>query len=143
MSDLHTVDCDVEPFVPNGWKVEEHKKGGQLPLDLSKIKLHLLPNQKNDRLIEGNELRKKLVSEPVLNANVLDYLLAHQLIPEDWKRDAYVNIRFIFFWGTIYRHPYDYLCVRFLCWNGNAWYWSYHWLGCGWDGYSPAAVLAS
>jgi len=34
-----------------------------------------------------------------MNANVLDYLLAHpELIPEDWKN------KYVFFWGTIYRY---------------------------------------
>src|SRR3989338_6301008 len=41
----HVIDCDADPFLPQGWKgVEYHKKGGQLKLDLSQVRLHLSPN---------------------------------------------------------------------------------------------------
>ncbi len=144
MSDLHTVDCDAEPFVPNDLKVEEHKEGGQLQLDPSKVKLHLSSNQMVGRVIEGNKLRKELESEPVLNANVLDYLFTHQeLIPEDWKCDAKGNTRYIFFWGTIYRDSRGDLFIRCLYWDGGAWHQRSYRLGRDWDGRSPATVLAS
>jgi len=148
MSDLATryiVDCDAEPSVPDGLKVKKHKKDGQLQLDLSKVKLHLSSYQQNGRVIEGNKLRKELESEPVLNANVLDDLFAHQeLIPEDWKYDTKSNTRrHIFFWGTIYRDSSGDLYVRFLCWSDGAWHWSYCWLNSNWCGFDPATVLAS
>ena len=74
---------------------------------------------------------------PVLNANVLDYLLAHrELIPEEWKGNA------IFFWGPIYRLSGGDLCVRCLYWDDDAWHWGYCWLDDGWGGYYPAAVCA-
>ncbi len=141
----HVVDCDTKPFLPQGWKVEEHKKGGQLSLDMSKIRLHLSPNQMNSKYIEGNRLHKELASQQVLNANVLDYLLAHpELIPEDWKRDADGNTRYIFFWGTVYhRYSGDDLCVRYLYWDDGAWDWYFCWLVSDFRGYNPAAVLAS
>ena len=134
------IDCDAKPFTPDRWKVEVHKKGGQFTFDLSKIKLHLLPNQMGGKYIEGNELRKELASEPVFNANVLDYLLKPEnqhLIPEGWK-DKYV-----FFWGTIYRNSNGSLYIGCLCWYDGAWGWNYHWLGDYWDDCRPAAVLAS
>lgn len=133
------IDCYADPLLPSGWKgVEYHKKGGQLKLDLSKIKLHLSPNQMNGKYVEGNKLRKELATEPVLNANILDYLLAHpELIPEDWKG------KYVFFWGTIYRNSHGRLCVRCLYWHGSAWDWSYYWLVGGFSGSGPAAVLAS
>jgi len=135
----HVIDCDADPFLPQGWRgVENHKKGGQFKLDLSKIKLHLSPNQMDSKCIEGNKLRKELASEPVLNANVLDYLLAHpELIPEEWKG------KYVFFWGTIYRNSNGSLCVRFLFWDDGAWRWGYRWLGYRFHGNNPAAVLAS
>lgn len=135
----YIIDCDANPFLPQGWHgVEEHKKGGQLKLDVSKIKLHLSPNQVNGKVIEGNKLRKELASEPVLNANVLDYFLAHpELIPEEWKGN------YIFFWGTIYRNSFGDLYVRCLYWDGGAWLWGDYWLGLDWSGISPAALLAS
>ena len=133
------IDCDADPFLPQGWKgVEYHKKGGQLKLDLSKIKLHFSPNQMDGKCIEGNKLRKELASEPVLNANVLDYLLAHpELIPEEWKG------KYVFFWGTIYRSSSGDRYVRSLYWGGGAWVWSDRWLGHDLNDDNPAAVLAS
>lgn len=140
----HLIDCDADPFVPSGWKVESHKKGGQFAFDPAKIKLHLSPNQRGGKFIEGNKLRKELVNEPVLNANVLDFLLKNpNLIPEEWKKDASGNTRYIFFWGTIYRRSLGHLYVRYLCWSDGSWYWLYYWLDVDWGGDNPAAVFAS
>lgn len=136
----HIIDCDSNPFVPNGWRVEEHKKVGQLKWDPKKISLHLSKNQKKGKVIEGNKLRKELENQQVLNANVLDYLLANShLIPEEWKG------KYVFFWGTIYRRSDGGLCVRCLYWDGGRWGWDYYWLGNGrgWCGSYPAALLAS
>ncbi len=141
----HIIDCDAKLFIPNGWRVENEDQlvsriRGQLILDTSKIKLYLSSKQQDGKYIEGNKLRKELASDPVLNANVLDYLLKFEnqhLIPEEWKD------KYIFFWGTIYRDSDDNLCVRFLCFNDGAWYWGYSWLGHGFCGSYPAAVLAS
>lgn len=135
----HVVDCDVDPVLPSGWKgAGYHKKGGQFILDVSKVKLHLSPNQMNGKYIEGNKLRKELASEQVLNANVLDYLLAHpDLIPEDWKG------KYVFFWGTIYRYSDGNLYVRCLYFDGGSWGWDCLCLFSNFHGYDPAAVLAS
>ncbi|HEY4477351.1 MAG TPA: hypothetical protein VJB56_01875 [Candidatus Paceibacterota bacterium] len=74
----------------------------------------------------------------MLNANVLDYLLAHpDFIPEWWKGKA------VFFWGTIYRNSYGNLCVRYLCFYGDRWDWNYDWLGIDWNVSYPADLLAS
>ena len=140
----HLIDCDADPFIPKGWTVESHKKGGQLAFDPAKVKLHLSPNQQGRKYIEGNKLRKELANEPVLNANVLDFLLKNpSLIPEEWKKDASGSTRYVFFWGTIYRDSGGYLYVRYLCWGGGSWDWDYDWLDNDWYGYYPAAVLAS
>ncbi len=140
----HTIDCDADPFVPRGWKVEEHKKGGQLEWNSAKVKLSLSEDQKDGKYVEGNKLRKELADKIVLNANVLDYLLAHpQLIPEEWKKDDNGKIRFIFFWGTIYCHSDGGLYVRCLYFDDGEWYWNDYWLDGGWDGRVPAALLAS
>lgn len=114
------IDCDEDPFVPTSWNIEEHKKSGVLKCDLAKIRLHLSDNQQNGERIDGHNLYKELKNEPVLNANVLDYLLAHpELILEEWKEKE------IFFWGTTYRDMYSGLCVRCLYWDGVRWGWSY------------------
>lgn len=140
----HLIDCDANPFTPSGWTVESHKKGGRFAFNPAKIRLHLSPNQQGGKHIEGNKLRKELANEPVLNANVLDFLLKNpNLISEEWKKDASGNTRYIFFWGTIYRYSYGYLCVRCLYWSGESWGWSFDWLDDGWFSSGPAAVLAS
>lgn len=132
----HVIDCDTAPFVPLGWLVEEHQKGGQLSWDASKVKLLVKLNE-GESYVGGHELRKRLKDEPVLNANVLDYLLARpELVPEEWKS------RLVFFWGTIYRDSDDYLFVRYLFWNGERWHWDYYCLNDGWRAFNPAAVRA-
>ena len=81
--------------------------------------------QKGGEHIEFNKLHEELVEKPLLNANVLDYLLFNPvLIPEEWKRDDQGNTLCICFWGTIYRHDSGrFLCVRFLYWDrkDNTW----------------------
>lgn len=130
----HVIDCDAAPFLPEGWKVESHKKGGSLEWDPTKVKLHLSPNQQNGKCINGNKLREELVNEPVLNANVSDYLLAHpESIPEEWKG------KYVFFWGTIYRRSDGRLYVRDLYFDDGRWYWGCGWLDDDWDSAHPAA----
>jgi len=130
----HVIDCDAGPFVPTGWKVKSYKKGGAFKWSVSNVRLHLSENQQYGKHIKGNELRKELEKEPVLNVNVLDYLLEHEeLIPEEWKG------RTIFFWGTIYRDSYGLLSVRYLYWYGDHWDWYYAWLDNGFNCNNPAA----
>jgi len=131
----HIIDCDANPFLPVGWKgIESHKKGGMLEWNPTKVKLYLSPNQQDGKTIKGHNLRKELENEPVLNANVLDYLLAHpELIPEEWKE------KYVYFWGTIYRDSVGRLCVRYLCFIGGRWRWGCDWLGIDRDSNSPAA----
>ncbi len=137
----HIIDCDAQPFVPNGWAVAEnpdgtlcHIKGGQFEWNPNSIGLHLSDKQRSG-VIEGNKLRKELVGKAVLNANVLDYLLAHpQLIPDEWKGKA------IFFWGTIYRDSHGNLCVRYPNWYGKSRHWLNYWLHNEWYANYPAAV---
>jgi len=134
----HVIDCDADPLVPEGWSVEEHRNGGAFKWNATNVSLHLDKGQKNGKWIEGNKLRKELANKPVLNANVLDYLLAHpHLIPEEWKSKV------VFFWGTIYRHRGGSLYVRYLDWHGVRWDWDASWLDFDWHGSGPAAVSAS
>jgi hypothetical protein len=135
-NDLMLIDCDAAPFIPDGWSVEEHKKGGFLKFDPTKISLCLSKKQKKGS-IEGNDLRKELINQPTLNANVLDYLLAHpELIPEEWKG------KYIFFWGTIYRDSGGRLTVRCLYWGGSGWNEVYYWLDDGFSSDDPAAIAS-
>jgi hypothetical protein len=133
----HLIDLDADPFTPNGWKVEEHQKGGQFKWDASKVALYLSKKQQHG-VIEGNKLREELKGKPVYNANLLDYLLKNpHLIPEKWKG------KYVFFWGTVYRDSGGSLCVRDLFWGGGGWSWSGRWLDRGWFDDDPAAVPAS
>ena len=132
----HLIDCDAAPFIPDGWSVEEHKKGGLFKLDPAKIPSYLSKKQKRGSIV-GHDLKEELANMPALNANVLDYLLAHQeLILEEWKG------KYNFFWGTIYRDSDGDLYVRCLDWHVSRWSWSYRWLDCGFRSGNPA-VLAS
>ena len=134
----HLIDCDADPFVPPNWKVEQHIKGGQFVFDPASVSLYLSKKQQNGNTILGDDLRKELRRKKVLNANVLDYLLAHpELIPEEWRG------KYVFFWGTIYRSSRGNLCVRCLCFSGGGWRSNYDWLGGRWCGSNPAALRAS
>jgi hypothetical protein len=132
----HFIDLDTNPFIPGSWTVEEHKKGGLYKFDPSKISFYLSEKQKEGSS-KGYDLRKELEGRPVMNANVLDYLLAHtELISEEWKD------KYIFFWGTIYCSSGGDLCVRYLDWDGSDWSWFYHWLGHDFDSGDHAALAS-
>lgn len=135
----HLINCDANPFCPNGWEVVEHKKGGQMKWDMAKQAGALYLSKKQEGgVIGGNKLRKEVENQPVLNANVLDYLFANpHLIPEEWKG------KYVFFWGTIYRRSDGLLVVRCLGWDGGEWRWYYRWLVYGFDSGIPAALRAS
>lgn len=132
------IDCNADPFVPDGWSVEEHQKGGTFKWNAANVALYLSEDQKNSKWIKGNKLRKALVGKPVLNANVLDYLLTHpHLIPEEWKSKA------VFFWGTIYRSRGGHPHVRYLLWYIDRWDCHAEWIDLEWHDHDPAALLAS
>lgn len=132
----HIIDCNARPYIPDGWKVVEHQKGGKFEWNPKKIRLYLSDRQRGNSYITGNELRKELKSKKVLNACVLDWLLAHpEFIPEEWKG------MFVYFWGTIYRHSDGYLLVRYLYWDGDKWDWCNCRLDNGWGSRDSAAVL--
>ncbi len=134
----HVIDCDTNPFVPKGWKVEEHQKQGMVKWSKFLITLFLAEGQEDGKSIVGNELRKLLKGVRVMNANVLDFLLKHPgLIPDEWKGKA------VFFWGTVYRYSDGDLYVRYLYWVDATWRWSGHWLDRDWHVGYPAAVHAS
>ncbi len=124
---IPTVDLDIDPYCPETFAVVEHKKNGQLIWDKEKVKLYTYERPKNAYwlTINGNLIRYKLESQPVMNANVLDFLLRHpELIPKEWKDLG------VYFWGTIYSKKgtdrKDYLCVRYLEWYCRQWRWGYH-----------------
>jgi hypothetical protein len=141
----HSIDCDADPLIPYpDWKVESHTKRGQVVWGPSQFNLHLSPNQKGGKSIQGHKLREELACELTENANLLDYLLAHpHLIPEEWKVDDKGNTRYIFFWGTVYRRSDGPLYVRFLCFSEGRWQAFYDWLVRGFGDDCPSLVRAS
>lgn len=137
----HLIDTDATPFVPPGMSVEKHIGHGLWQWNPDIIGLFLSKEQEKNYQV-GTKLREVievLKGKIVLNANILDYLLAHpSLIPEEWKGKA------VFFWGTIYRGAYDDLYVRYLFWRGSEWRWCFRWLDdCFFVVDDPAALASS
>ena len=132
---MHQINLSTPPYIPCGWKVEEHIGSGMFEFDPKNVELYLDEGQKNG-VIEGIELRKRLAGKNVLNANVLDYLLEHtELIPDSWKEN------WVFFWGTIYRDSGGNLFVRCLSWNGTSW--DAYWIGRQWRSDNPTLLASS
>ena len=117
------IDCDAPPFIPSrnfGWEIKEHKKGGKLIWNPEMVRLYLSDEQKlceNKGAYTVHDLYENLKNKPVLNANVLDFLLENPyLIPDEWKG------RQIFFWGTTYSRSNGTPHVRYLYWDdGMRW----------------------
>lgn len=89
-----------KPYVPEGYKVDYHDDS-RVKFDPVRLGLYISEFQKNGRLISGRELldELRLESVPILNACVLDYLMANnELIPRTWRKD---NIT-VLFPGTIF-----------------------------------------
>lgn len=136
------IDCSAPVFVPDGWSVLPDSEQlpnrvlGQFKFDPTKIRLHLDEGQKNGKFTRGEKLHEALKDQKVLTAHVLDFLLKKEnwhLIPEEWKG------KYIFFWGTVYRHTRDRSCVRFLDWSDGRWSWFYYWIDDVWLDGDPAA----
>ena len=123
------INCDTDPYVPEGLVVVEHQRDGWFNWDASQVwvakqvRLYLDESQCVEGGVKGTKLRKSLAAQPVLNANVLDFLLANkQLIPEEWKNTgAHGHGPIISFWGTIYRDGHDLMHVRYLRWYFSEW----------------------
>jgi hypothetical protein len=110
------IDLDIIPSIPGFYSVAEHKKGGKWKYDPTKIGFYLSDKQRGGK-INGNDLRKELEGQPVMNANLLDFYLKNEhFIPSEWKGKT------IPFWGTTYYS--DGLYVRCL-YYGNHWDWNY------------------
>ena len=133
------INLSADPFCPKDLTVEEHIKAKPWKFDAKQVELYLDPAQSGGSIL-GHDLCKALKGEPVLNANVLDWLLLEEnqhLIPEEWKGKG------IFFWGTIYCVRDGSLVVRCLRWYGDRWQSGWRWLGDRWCVSDPAASLAS
>ncbi|MCX6717470.1 MAG: hypothetical protein NTU76_02230 [Candidatus Taylorbacteria bacterium] len=129
------VDLDADPFIPEGWKVESHTKGGKIPFRPNMVDLYLSEEQQKRDWTVGNDLCKKVETKNPYNANLLDFFLAHpELIPKSWKGKA------VYFWGTIYCFTDGSRCVRSLFFGGDRWSWGSCRLVREWSPDEPAAV---
>lgn len=128
------VDCDSLPFVPFGYSVEEHRKGGNFEFNSAKFSLYFSSSQDNGGIC-GHDLYKELSDKQLWNANALDYFLQFpELIPKEFKMLK------VFFWGTIYRNCLGSLYVRCLEQSASGWIWSFRWLGSNFNHDCPAMI---
>jgi hypothetical protein len=119
----HLIDCDADPIVCSGFTVAMHQKDGQFAFTPEGVRLHLVEGQSEDGGVEWDKIGRELSHQPVLNANVLDYLLTHpEISPDEWKQDDNGAVRCVLFWGTIYRHSGGTQCVRLLMWDDDQWH---------------------
>ena len=149
------VDLSTPPKLPfdgatieanaGGGKVKiEKRKDGELYVDGKKVILHLSERQQNGKVIQGHELREELTGKPVLHPNIMDALMEYpELFPESWKKDENGNIRYIFFWGAIFRDADGDLYVRYVYFGDGRWRVHDDWLNGGWRSSYPSALLAS
>lgn len=139
----YVIDCSAVPHVPEGWEIrpEDQIKSCVTGLfDFNHSNVTLFDTEEfQSKGTDGYDLLLVHEGQPVLLANVLEYLLRYpELIPEAWKKGI------IIFWGTIYRHPDGAKVVRFLRWAtwDDSYYEEYLWLGQQWEDFFQAAVFA-
>jgi len=115
--------------------------GGQFAWDPRNIRLHLTECQKDGKRIKGHEVRCELKDQPIMNANLLDFLhTTPRLIPKEWEEG---RGQCVFFWGTIYRDGDRNLYVRYLYRSDGHWHWSDRGLDGDWYSDYLTAVSAS
>jgi hypothetical protein len=113
------------------------KLGDKLYANDSEVVRHLSLLQKSGTMVCGHLLRKELKGMQVLNACVLEALLAHpELIPDGWK------VGRTYFWGTVLMNGDVKLAVAYLVWEEKAgWIKYYDLLDSSWRQNDYAAVV--
>ncbi len=124
----YRIDLDADPiFVPEGFEVVEHRKGGILRWApyRPQIELYLTAAQRKG-VVSGLAVAEELAEfeGTMVNANALDYLVggypdAPWIIPDSWQFVEPYKSKHILFWGTQYRYE-GALCVRSLDWYADA-----------------------
>ncbi|MEI6836110.1 MAG: hypothetical protein WCK59_04730 [Candidatus Falkowbacteria bacterium] len=121
----HEVNCDESPMVIQYWKVVNHKKRGLFKFKLSKLSLFKFKKLSGENEVQYG-LRKESMNTLFLNANVLDYLLAHpHLIPNEWVTEKKIVFR-----GTAYYNHDEGICFRALSWDSLKGSWGWCWIFC-------------
>ncbi|MDP2705242.1 MAG: hypothetical protein U1D31_02780 [Patescibacteria group bacterium] len=134
----HVIDCKNYCYTPHdGCRVQKFRKGGLFQWDPKKVELQVFSNGKSDRYIARNEIQEEIESKPVLNANVLAYLLLYpKLIPDEWRGK---NVHFP---GTIYYINGLSDVMLYLCEVKGRWAWLYTEIkSCFWSEESVYAVM--
>lgn len=91
----NVIDLGREPYAVGDLVVFCHRRGGKYVWDPEKA----LPQGLHLPVEQGAEAVARLVAMRALNANVLDYLLAHPLlIPQEWEKGGCT-----YYFGTTYR----------------------------------------
>ena len=109
----HLVDLNVRPFVPVGYSVKEHKKGGIL--EIEELCLYFSKGAKTVR-----DVLSETEKERITNANFLDYLLLNnRLISTSWRKYS------LLFSGTIYQNLNEEIFVRRLYLENELWRWNF------------------
>jgi hypothetical protein len=115
-----TAPFDPVSFIGAGWSIVAQDERALVLTELNlndvtfKTMLHF-----GEKCIPGEEKLKRLIASGKirLDARVFQTLWENRsLIPESWKSN-----RDIFFYGTILRNPYGYLCVPHLCLCDGEW----------------------
>ncbi len=113
---MHIIDCDAEPFIPEGFTLLSHEKGGTIEWE---------PSTEQERYCHLFNQR--------FNTNVLWFLWEHQhLIPDSWGKREWWRWGYgpdSYFRGTCYLSPHRH--VSHLCLYrapDGSWNWGYQWL---------------
>jgi hypothetical protein len=134
---VFTVDTDIDPFCPRGWRIESTRRCGRVEIDISRIERRLSKVQRDGGRLTCDQFLAEF-GWVGLTAHALDWLLAHkELIPESWKG------RLLFFPGTVYQFHVGNRCIRYLVFEGGDRGWSEGWLGADFDIGCQVALLAS
>jgi len=116
------IDCDTKPAVPDGFKIEKHRKmGDDIEWVSENVRLFQLRTQRHG-FVKAAKLYDMLDDAPVLNASVLDFLKYNtEYIPASWDEKV------LYFFGTLYSDPDGEPCVGRLYyqWEGPIWQWGY------------------
>jgi len=138
---------DPVKLLSTGWTIEEQDERSLAltRVNLANVRLeHML--KKGEGRITGEERLKRLKKTDSIRLDAVSFQTFWEnqsLIPESWKEKTNGDTTFIFFDGTVLRHPDGYRYVLCLCWGGGRWLWHCRWLGDVWDARGPSAVLAS
>ncbi len=147
-----TLDLAAEPRLPFATAlVASHETGGVVAIErrsdglyVDAKKVVLFRSDLQTAGVQGPELFGELEGKPVLNANVLHFLVQNpDFIPNtpDWRKQGEGDEIMIYFWGTLFGHPNGDHCVVHMEWNGAIWNWSCSSIHNWWMTNQPAALL--